>query len=194
MRAMVQEVQPAPRHSRPRPEIWHAGPRESELRFSLRHLILARLSGRFSRWRASFVIDLDQPSRSSIEVVIDAASLETDAGERDEQTRSAAFLDVGRFPEIRFVSREVRPHGDRRMSITGDLTIRDVTREAQVEVERMPTVTVHSRVSKLVFKGHVSISRQDFCLRWPGEPDGGGLRAGDNIDVDFKVNARRGAK
>ena len=194
MRATAQEVQPAPLNSRPRPEVWHAGPRESELRFSLRHVILARISGRVGRWRASFVIDLDQPSRSSIEVVVDAASLETDAAERDEQTRSPVFLDIGRFPEIRFCSRDVRAHGDRRLLITGDLTIRDVTREAQVEVERMPTVAVHSHVSKLVFKGHVSLSRQDFGLRWPGEPDGGGLRAGDNIDIDFKVNARRGAK
>jgi polyisoprenoid-binding protein YceI len=195
MRTAALERQPAPRKSRPRPEVWHAGPRESEIRFSLRHLILAKLSGRISRWRASFVIDLDQPSRSAIEVVVDAGSLDTGAPERDDLTRSAAFLDIGRFPEIRFRSREVRPRGDRRLLITGDLTIRDVTRDVEVEVERTPTVAVRSHVSKLVFKGHTSISRQDFRLRWPSELDrGGGLRTGDNIDIDFKLNARRGAK
>ena len=53
---------------------------------------------------------------------------------------------------------------------------------------------MRSQVSKLVFKGHVSVRRQDFGLRWHGEPDRGGLLAGDHIDIDFKVNARRGAK
>ena len=195
MRATAHEHQPVVRTSRPRPELWHAGPRESELRFSLRHLILAKISGRIGRWRASFVIDLDQPSRSSIEVVVDAGSVETSAAERDELTHSVAFLDVGRFPEIRFRSREVRPRdGGRHLTITGDLTIRDVTREVEVEVEKMPTVAVRSQVSKLSFKGHVSMRRQDFGLRWYSEGEKGGLLAGDHVDIDFKVNARRGAK
>lgn len=195
MRAAAHERQPVVRRSRPRPELWHAGPRESELRFSLRHLVLGKLSGRIGRWRASFVIDLDQPSRSSIEVVVDAGSLETSAAERDELTRSAAFLDVGHFPEIRFRSRDVRPRdGGRHLTITGDLTIRDVTREVEVEVEKMPTVAVRSQVSKLSFKGHVNIRRQDFGLRWYSESENGGLLAGDHVDIDFKVNARRGAK
>jgi polyisoprenoid-binding protein YceI len=195
MRAAAHERQPVIRRSRPRPELWHAGPRESELRFSLRHFVLAKISGRIRRWRASFVIDLAQPSRSSIEVVVDASSLETGTAERDELTRSAAFLNVARFPEIQFHSREVRRRdGGRQLSVTGDLTIRDVTREVEVEVERLPTVAAQSHVSKLSFKGHVSIRRQDFGLRWYSEREKGGLLAGDHVDIDFEVNARRGAK
>jgi len=193
--ATVSEVQPPAWTGRPRPELWHAGPRESDIRFSLRHLVLARITGRVGRWRASFVIDLDQPGRSYIDVVIDAGSIETGAPERDSYARSSEFLNVGRFPEIRFCSRDVRARGDRRLIVTGDLTIRDVTREVEVEVERTPAVAVRSQVSKLVFKGHVSVQRQDFGLRWHGEPDhAAGLLAGDHIDIDFKVNARRGAK
>jgi polyisoprenoid-binding protein YceI len=194
MRATAEIRQPAPQRSRPRPELWHAGPRESELRFSLRHLFLHRISGRVGRWRASFVVDLDQPSRSSIEVVVDAGSLETGAPERDDQMRSAALLDVGRFPEIHFHSREVHARGDRRLTVTGDLTIRDVTREVHIDVDRTPTGAVRSQVSKLVFKGHASIRRQDFGLRWHSEGDRGGLLATDHIDIDFKLTARRGAK
>jgi polyisoprenoid-binding protein YceI len=193
--ATAHEVQPPVRTSRPRPELWHAGPRESEIRLSLRHHVVARLAGRVGRWRASFVIDLDQPSRSSIEVIVDAASIETGAPERDSYARSAEFLNVSRFPEIRFQSRDIHARGDRRLTIIGDLTIRDVTREVQVEVERTPAVAVRSQVSKLVFKGHVSVPRQDFGLRWHDEPDrAAGLLAADHIDIEFKVNARRGAK
>jgi len=193
--ATAHEVRPVPRISRPRPELWHAGPRESEIRFSLRHLVVARLTGRVGRWRAGFVIDLDQPERSSIEVVIDAASIETGVPERDSYARSPEFLNVSRFPEIQFRSRTVRVCDDRHLAITGDLTIRDVTREVPVEVDRSPTVAVQSHVSKLVFKGHVSVRRQDFGLRWHDEPDrAASLLAGDHIDIDFRVNARRGAK
>ena len=197
MRAMVtaHEVQPARRKSRPRPELWHAGPRESEIRFSLRHLVLARITGRVGRWRASFVIDLDQPDRSSIDIVIDAGSIETGAPERDSYALSAEFFNVGRFPEIRFHSRDVRTRSDRHLTVIGELTIRDVTREVQVEVERTPAVVVRSQVSRLVFNGHVSVRRHDFGLLWHGEPDrAAALLAGDHVDNEFKVNARRGPK
>jgi len=193
--ATAHEVRPVLRTSRPRPELWHAGPRESDIRFSLRHLVVARLTGRVGRWRAGFVIDLDQPDRSSIEVIIDAASIETGVPERDSYARSPEFLNVSRFPEIQFRSRDVHVRDGRDVTITGDLTIRDVTREVPVEVERIPAAAVQSQISKLVFKGHVSVRRQDFGLRWHDELDrAASLLAGDYIDIDFRVNARRGAK
>ena len=193
--ATAHEVRPVLRISRPRPELWHAGPRESDIRFSLRHLVVARLTGRVGRWRAGFVIDLDQPDRSSIEVIIDAGSIETGSPERDTYARSPEFLNVSRFPEIHFRSRDVRMRDERHLTVTGDLTIRDVTREVEFEVERLRAVAVQSQVAKLVFRGRASVRRHDFGLRWHDEPDrAASLLAGDHIDIDFEVNARRGAK
>ena len=97
------------------PELWHAGPRESEILFALRHPDLAEIKGRVGRWKATFVVDLEEPSRCSIEVIAEAAGLDTGVAERDGYARSEAFLDVARFPEIRFRSREIVPEdGDRR--------------------------------------------------------------------------------
>lgn len=178
-----------------RPEIWHAGPRESEIVFSLRQLDGGEISGRVGRWRATFVVDLDQPRRSSIEVIIDAGSLETGGSEGDSQARAEGFLDVARFPEMRFRSHAIHPdEGDRRLTIIGDLTIRDVTREIRLVVEHEGTASLREPDSKLSFKGHTSVRRRDFGLRWQQELEGDGLVAVDVVDVDLRVNARRGAK
>lgn len=178
-----------------RPEIWHAGPRESEIAFSLGSLGRGEIRGRVERWKATFVVDLEQPRRSSIEVIIEAASLETGGPERDSQVRGERFLDVERFPEIRFRSREIYPEeGDRRLAIMGDLTIRDVTREIRIVVEHEGAESLRKPDSKLAFKGHGSVRRLDFGLRWQHELERGGLVASDVVEVDIRVNARRGAK
>lgn len=196
MRAAQQARAQAVRQRRPRPEPWHAGPRESELRFSLRRLLVTRVSGRVGHWRASCVVDLDQPGRSSIDVVIDAASITTGDAARDAYARSAEFLDVARFPEIRFRSREVRPQpGGRRLKIVGDLTIRDVTREVAVIVDDKGAASLRSRSPRLVFTGRASISRHDFGLRWYHERDQrAGVIAGDAVDVELDLSVRRGLK
>ena len=157
-----------------RTQIWHAGPPESEIRFSLRHLVLAEIHGRVGRWNASFTVNHDQPTKSSIDVVIDAASLETGTTERDNHTRSRAFLNVVAFPEIRFRSREIRPRlGNRSLAVIGDLTIRGVTREIELEVHREEEVPLPVRGETLAFTARASMSRQEFGLRWHEELDRG---------------------
>jgi len=178
-----------------RPELWHAGPRESEILLSLKGLGLAAITGRVGRWRASVVVDLEQPSRYALDVVIDAGSLDTGESARDDYARSSAFLDVARFPEMRFRSREIGAgDGGQTLTITGDLTIKDVTREVRFVVAQDDPGSLLAGDSKLTFKGHVSIRRLDFGLRWQGEPEGATLAAGDVVDVDLSVSARRGAK
>jgi polyisoprenoid-binding protein YceI len=180
-----------------RADLWHAGPRESEIRFSLKHLGLAEVSGHVGRWSAAITLDVDQPSRSSIDVVVDASSLETGATVRDNHMRSSGFLNIVTYPEIRFRSRQIRSvDDDRRFTVVGDLTIRDVTREVTVAVERQdPSRTIPARAAserKLVFTARASINRQDFGLRWHQELDWGGLIAGDKVDLESRVVARPG--
>ena len=80
------------------------------------------------------------------------------------------------------------------MTIVGDLTIRDVTREIRMLVEHEGAESLREPGSKLAFKGHVSVQHLDFGLRWQQELERSGLVAGDVVDVDLRVNARRGAK
>jgi polyisoprenoid-binding protein YceI len=174
---------------------WQAGPEESEIRFSLRHLVFPVISGRVGRWRASFDVDFDEPSRSTVEVVVDAGSLETGAVERDNHVRSIAFLDVRSFPEIRFRSKEVRPgDGEGHLVIVGDLTVRDVTREVTVLAERQRVPGFPDGGAPLVFTATATVNRRAFGLRWHQDLDHGGVIAGDNIELQMSVEARPAAR
>jgi polyisoprenoid-binding protein YceI len=172
-------------------ELWHAGPPESEIRFALRHLVMAEIAGRATRWSATLTFDFEQPSLSSVEVVIDAASLDTGATERDNHVRSAEFLDVFDFPQIRFESREVRPVGPGRYEVAGDLTIRDVTRTVTLEVEERTPREPGAIAEPLVFTAQATIDRQAFGLHWNQDLDVGGVVVGDKIDLRIALEARR---
>lgn len=181
-------------HSSKRPAIasivnWQAGPPTSEIRFTLRHPTLPEISGRAARWTASFVLDPLHFARSSVEVVVDAASLETGATERDNHARSAEFLDVTTYPKIGFRSREVRLDDDHhRFIVVGALTIRDVTRDVTLVVENRerPGRPGPTRA----FTIRTSISRSDFGLRWHQEVDTGEPVAGDQVDLEIEIEAR----
>jgi polyisoprenoid-binding protein YceI len=172
--------------------LWHAGPPESEIRFALRHLVTAEITGRATRWSATIGIDFEQPSLSSVEVVIDAASLETGTTERDNHVRSAEFLDVRAFPEIRFKSSEVRTIGHGHYKVAGDLTIRDVTRAVTLEVEEHAPGQSRAEADSLSFTAHATIDRQAFGLHWNQDLDVGGIVVGDKIDLRIILEARRG--
>ena len=174
-----------------RAEVWHAGPPSSEIRFRLRHMVVTEITGRAARWRADLSLDFEQPGRSRVEVVVDAGSLETGAVERDNHVRSAEFLEIQRFPEMRFRSRDIRGAGAGRFEIVGDLTIRGITREATlIAVARSP-LPGPTPAAPVSFSAHMTVRRQDFGLRWNQDFDAGGVVVGDNIDVEINLQATR---
>jgi polyisoprenoid-binding protein YceI len=172
--------------------LWPAGPPESEMGFTLRHLVLSEIRGVVARWHATLRLDFDQPSRSFVEVVADAASLETGATERDNHIRSVEFLKTWSFPEIRFRSTNVRAgDGEGRFVITGDLTIRNVTHEVTVTAERRGVAGRPPVGSRLLFTAHSIIDRQDFGLHWNQDLDRGGVVVSDKVDLQIRIEARR---
>ena len=177
------------------PAAWQAGPPQSEITFTLRHLVFTEIAGRVGRWHASLRLDYTEPTRSSVDVVVDAGSLETGAVERDNHVRSNEFLDIRSFPEIRFRSRQVRRgDGEGRFLVTGDLTIRDVTREVTLLVESPHGGGRPERGSTLAFTAHATVDRQEFGLRWNQDLDRGGVIAGDKVDLQIRIEARKAAK
>jgi len=177
-----------------KPGAWTAGSPQSTLEFSLRHLVLSQIRGRAARWEAIIVADFDEPERSSVEVVVDAASIETGDEERDRHIRSGEFLDVRAYPTIRFVSRTVRPDAQhQRFAVTGDLTIRAVTREITIDIHRPGPSSSSDAPKVLELAGRVTIDRQLFGLRWNQDLDTGGVVVGDKIEIDLRIEARPGA-
>jgi polyisoprenoid-binding protein YceI len=172
-------------------ELWQAGPPESEIHFALRHLVMAEIVGRATRWSANIRFDFEQPSLSTVEVVIDAASLDTGAPERDNHVRSMEFLDVRAFPQIRFKSHEVRPLGGGHYEVTGDLTVRDVTCLVTLEVEEQTPRKEGVTADRLAFTARATIDRQAFGLHWNQDLDVGGVVVGDKIDLRIIVEPRR---
>jgi len=170
--------------------IWNAGPPDSEIRFSLRHLLFTQMMGRATRWEAFAAIDLDEPTRSWVDVVIDAASLETGDAERDEHIRSVEFLNTRSHPEIRFHSREVSaPPEGHRWVVTGDLTICQITLPATIELER--DAGIAWTADMIALKGHAVINRQDFGLRWNQDLDRQGVVVGNEVELTLRLVAWR---
>jgi len=180
-------------HNRGRIGTWTAGPPDSELTFSLRHLVLTQIRGRALRWKAMASFDFEVPSRSWVDVVVDASSLDTGDAERDEQVRSQELLDVAAFPEIHFHSREVLPASDgRRFTVRGDLTLRHLTRPITIELERTSLADAEGQPQhSIAATGRVVIDRQEFGLRWNQDVDRQGVVVGNHVDVKMRVLVRR---
>ena len=115
-------------------ETWNIDVGHSTLAFAVRHMVIAKTRGRFTRWNGTIAWDAEHPERSSAVAKIEAASLETHDAQRDGHLRSPDFLDVERFPEIVFKSKKVERKGGG-FHVSGDLTIHGVTQSVTLTVE-----------------------------------------------------------
>ena len=169
-------------------ELWEMSPRESEIKFTLRHLVLMEIKGVIRRWDAILGIDRQHPGRSAAEVVVDAASIETGIAERDGHIRSSEFLSVEAFPEIRFRSTEVRPDGEGGFVMVGGLTVRDVTREIVLVGEHIKDGRDPDEA--LMFTARAMIDRQELRLHWNQDLARGGVVVGDKVDLEIRLVVR----
>ena len=169
-------------------EIWAVDTTCSRLTFALRHLIVAEITGQIRNWQANLRIDSVGSGHASVEATLDARSTDTGNAERDEHIRSAEFLNVAAFPEIRFRSREVKhTHGNHYL-VAGDLTIRDVTREVTLEVEDLGR-RQDGGGRRASFHAHATVNRQHFGLHWNQDLDTGGVVLGDKVDINIDIEA-----
>ena len=172
---------------------WNIDAAHSGINFSIRHMVFARVRGRFSAYSGSLALDDGDVTRSSLDVSIDAASIDTGTSQRDTHLRSADFFDVERFPELRFRSTRIEEAGKDRYRLVGELTIRDVTRPVTLEVEATGRGTDPWGNERLGFAATGSIDRKDFGLEWNQLLETGGLLVGDRVDIELDVQAVRAA-
>ncbi len=170
---------------------WNLDLAHSNLGFAIRHMVVSKVRGRFAKYSGAIRLDDDDLTRSSAEVTIDAASIDTGVAQRDAHLRSADFFDVEQFPELRFRSKRVENLGEARYRVVGDLTIRDVTREVALDVEyggRGKDPWGNERVG---FVARGSLDRKDFGLGWNQVLEAGGVLVGDRVDIDIDIEAVR---
>jgi polyisoprenoid-binding protein YceI len=169
--------------------LWQLDPAHTLIELSARHMMFTTIKGRLRSMRGRIVLDEADPSRSSVEAEIDAASLDTGVVSRDVHLQSPDFLDTVKYSMITFKSTRVEPQGAQRARVIGDLTIRDISREVVLDVH-LTGVGKNPWGDEVVgFEAEATISRSDFAMTWNIPLEGGGFLVGDTFQVEIHAEA-----
>ena len=171
---------------------WDIDTTHSGIHFQVRHMVIAKVHGRFTRWTGAVELDPADLTRSSVEARIEAASIDTQVADRDAHLRSADFLDVAKHPEIAFRSTRVE-QGPDGLRVILDLTIRGVTREVALETEYAGTAKDPWGNERAGFSARVAIDRKAFGLTWNAALETGGVLVGEKVEITLEVEAVRQA-
>jgi polyisoprenoid-binding protein YceI len=160
----------------------------SRLGFSTRHAMVTTVRGQFKDFTGEAVVDTAVPANSWVKLSIPAAGIETGVADRDAHLRSADFFDAETYPELSFTSTEVTRDGDD-WTVTGDLTIKDVTKPVTIEFESTGSARDPFGNLRIGFEGHATISRKDWGLSWNAALETGGFLVSDKIKLDIDISA-----
>ena len=172
----------------PSPTQWQIDPAHSAAHFSVRHLMISNVRGEFAKVSGTVVLDPSDLTKSAVEVSADTTTIDTREPQRDEHLRSADFFDVANHPAITFRSKKITPAGPDHFKVTGDLTIRGVTRGVTFDVEgpapaiKDPWGNVRTGVTATA-----KINRKDFGLVWNALTETGGVVVGDQVSITFEA-------
>jgi len=168
---------------------WTIDPAHSLAEFSVRHMMVSTVKGRFTDLSGAIVFDHSDPTKASVQAEIKAASITTHDPQRDAHLQSPDFFDAERFPTLTFKSTRVEPVSDERVKIYGDLTIRDQTREVVLDAELNGQGTNPWGKDVIGFSAHTQFNRKDFGLNWNVALEAGGVLVSDTIKVTLEVEA-----
>jgi len=170
-------------------ETWNFDNVHSNVGFSVRHLMVSRVTGHFRNWTGAFTFDDANPAASSVDVKIEATSIDTKDPQRDDHLRSPDFLDAAKFPQIAFRSTAVEKVSDDRFRVTGDFTIREVTKPVVLDVEYFGRQKDPWGGVRVGFSATTSIDRKAWGLTFNVPLEGGGVLVGDRIDITLDIEA-----
>jgi len=167
---------------------WQIDPNHSAAQFAVRHLAISTVRGAFTKVNGTVQFDDKDVSKSSVEVTIDAASVDTRVADRDKELRSDHFFDVEKYPTLTFKSTKVEQETPGKLKVTGDLTIHGVTKQVVLEVEG-PTAPVKDPWGnqRAAANASTKVNRQDFGVKWNAKMDNGGWVVGDDVDITIDV-------
>jgi polyisoprenoid-binding protein YceI len=163
-------------------------PVHSSVRFTVKHMMVSTVPGRFNDFSGQIVYDDKDVSKSSVKVTIKAASVNTDNTARDNDLRSTNFLDVEKFPEITFQSKSVEKKGDGYVA-HGTLTIHGVAKDVDLPFTLSgPLATPRGKV--MGADAGLTINRMDYGVSWSRALDGGGVMVSNDVKIELNVEAR----
>jgi polyisoprenoid-binding protein YceI len=167
---------------------WEIDSAHSGIHFSVRHLVIAKVRGQFARWSGFIEREDGDPARSTVNVTIDASSIQTGVEDRDAHLKSADFFDVAKYPEIRFVSTSVEGEGQE-LRMKGELTMHGVTREVTLDVEDSGRTNDPWGNTRAAFSAKTTVDRKDFGLTWNQLLETGGVAVGEKVTIELEVEA-----
>jgi polyisoprenoid-binding protein YceI len=169
---------------------WQFDTSHATIGFSVRHMMVSKVHGQFTKWSGQFEFDEQDPTASKAVVEIDVNSINTNEPQRDGHLKSPDFFDAANHPVMTFRSTKIERHGaDYR--VTGDLTIRGTTRPVVLDAEFIGKIVDPYGNDRAGFSAKTSIDRKDFGLHWNMLLEAGGFAVADKIDINLEFEAVR---
>jgi polyisoprenoid-binding protein YceI len=173
---------------------WQLDPAHTQVEFKAKHMMITTVRGRFSEVSGTVAVDEENPEDSSVEVKIDARSIDTRVGDRDTHLRSEDFLNVEKYPEITFRSKRIEgAHGEPgdRFRVVGDLTIRGETTEVELKATYEGQAQDPWGGTRAGFTASTKIDRRDWGLTWNQALEKGGILVSNDVTIELQVQAVR---
>ena len=166
-------------------------PAHSRIGFSARHAMVTKVRGSFNEFDGTAYLDAENPANSRLQLTIKAASIDTRNPDRDAHLRSNDFFDMEQYPEITFVSTAVDQVDAENYRVTGDLTIKGVTRPVTVDVEYTGASVDPFQNQRIGFEGRATVNRKDWGVNWNAALEAGGVLVSEKVTLEFEVSAIR---
>ncbi|RVU02940.1 polyisoprenoid-binding protein [Mucilaginibacter limnophilus] len=166
---------------------WVLDPTHSEVQFKVKHLVISTVTGFFRSFEGTLETEGDDVTNGQVEFSLDVNSIDTNQDQRDGHLKSADFFDAEQYPKITFKSTSFTSEGGDDYKLTGDLTIKDVTKPVTLDVEFGGSADDFYGNTKAGFEVSGKINRKDFGLTWNGVTEAGSIVVGDDVKLIFNV-------
>jgi polyisoprenoid-binding protein YceI len=174
------------------PGAWVLDKTHSNVRFSVSHLVVSDVDGSFKSFDGSMTSAKPDFSDAAITFSADVNSISTDNDNRDKHLKSDDFFNAEKFPKITFVSKSFKSSGNNKYTLTGDLTIRDVTKSVSFDVSYGGTITSAAMGGTHIgFKAKATINRFDYNLKWNAATEAGGMVVGKDVDITLNIDMKK---
>ena len=170
---------------------WQIDTAHSQVEFSVRHMMISNVRGRFETLEGTVDFDQENPARSSVDVRIAAASINTRDARRDGHLKSADFFDVEKYPAASFKSTKIEALGGDRYRVTGNLAVHGVSRPVVLEATYEGTGKDPWGGERAGFSATTTIDRREFGLQWNKALETGGVLVGEKVEIEIEVEAVR---
>ncbi len=166
---------------------YNIDPSHSHVQFSVRHMMISKVRGEFTKWSGTVNLDPANPANTTVDIEIDAASINSRDDQRDGHLRSPDFLNADAYPTLHFKSTKVEVKGDEKAKLYGDLTIRDVTKPVVLDVDFTGQAKSPWGATSYGFEASTKINREDWGLQWNVALETGGWLVGKDIQIDIEI-------